>query len=199
MENDKQVATINHAFEPPKPPFEDEGQTFLDLMNPQSALSDDLLDMFKEMVANDEVYRQRLERHYKMWKSVVDDPSHPDHHKVRSEFHDDPDFEPAFPRQETVRRDEQAVFASYLLPACFLLGLGPTSRAGQLTAHSLGSVLPPQDCVNRSCQSVKLDTKHSLIIRVGSCGDIPDHTKTILQDMLDGNPLRNSGVRPAIL
>jgi len=104
-ENDVHVATINHAFEPPKPPFEDEGQTFLDLMNPQSALSDDLLDMFKKMVADDEEYRQRLERHYKMWKSVVDDPSHPDHPKVRSEFHDDPDFEPAFPRQETVRRD----------------------------------------------------------------------------------------------
>ncbi len=96
-ENDMHVATINHAFEPPKPPFEDEGQTFLDLMNPQSALSDDLLDMFKKMVADDEEYRQRLERHYKMWKSVVDNPSHPDHHKVRSEFHDDPDFEPAFP------------------------------------------------------------------------------------------------------
>jgi len=104
-EDDMHVATINHAFEPPKPPFEDEGQTFLDLMNPQSALSDDLLDMFKKMVADDESYRQRLERHYKMWKSVVDDPSHPDHQKVRSEFHDDPDFEPAFPRKETVRRD----------------------------------------------------------------------------------------------
>src|SRR5450759_4670754 len=79
--NGKQVATINHAFEPPKPPFEDEGQTFLDLMNPQSSMSDALLDLFEDMVANDEVYRQRLERHYKRWKSVVDDPSHPDHHK----------------------------------------------------------------------------------------------------------------------
>jgi preprotein translocase subunit SecA len=107
MDHEKHAPIIHtqHAFEPPKPPFEDEGQTFLDLMNPQSALSDDLLDMFKKMVADDEKYRQRLERHYKMWKSVVDDPSHPDHAKVRSEFHDDPDFEPAFPRQDTVRRD----------------------------------------------------------------------------------------------
>ena len=35
----KQVATINHGFEPPKPPFEDEGQTFLDPLNPQSSMS----------------------------------------------------------------------------------------------------------------------------------------------------------------
>ena len=104
-ESQKHVATINHGFEPPKPPFEDEGQTFLDPMNPQSSMSDALLDVFEDMVAEDDGYRQRLERHYKMWKRVVDDPSHPDHHKVRSEFHDDPDFEPAFPRQEPVRRD----------------------------------------------------------------------------------------------
>jgi len=99
------VAAINHAFEPPRPPFEDEGQTFLDPLNVKSAMSDVLLDLFVDMVTNDEGYRQRLERHYKMWKSVVDDPSHPDHHRVRSELHDDPDFEPAFPRQEPVRRD----------------------------------------------------------------------------------------------
>ena len=39
-ESDKRVATINHAFEPPEPPFEDEEQTILDPMNPQSALSE---------------------------------------------------------------------------------------------------------------------------------------------------------------
>jgi preprotein translocase subunit SecA len=104
-ESQKHVATISHAFEPPQPPFDDEGQTTLDPMNPQSRMSDALLDLFEEMIANDEVYRQRLERHYKMWKSVVDDPTHPDHPKVRTKFHDDPDFEPAFQRQEPVRRD----------------------------------------------------------------------------------------------
>ena len=42
-ERREQVATINHAFEPPKPPFEDEDQTFLDPLNPQSRLSVALL------------------------------------------------------------------------------------------------------------------------------------------------------------
>jgi hypothetical protein len=105
----EQVTTINHGFEPPKAPFEDEGQTFLDPMNPQSQMSDALLDLFEDMIARDEQYRQRLERHYEMWKRVVDDPSHPDHSKVRTKYHDDPDFEPAFPRQETVRRDAPKV------------------------------------------------------------------------------------------
>jgi hypothetical protein len=99
------VATINHAFEPPKPPFEDEGQTFLDPLNPQSPASEELLDLFKGMIAGDAEYRARLERHYQMWKTVVDDPAHPDHAKVRSKFHDDPSFSPAFRRQEPVRRE----------------------------------------------------------------------------------------------
>jgi hypothetical protein len=101
----KHVATINHGFEPPKPPFEDEGQTFLDPTNPQSEMADALLDLFEEMITKDAVYRERLRRHYKMWKAVVDDPIHPLHQKVRTEDHDDPDFRPAFPRQETIRRD----------------------------------------------------------------------------------------------
>ncbi len=98
----KHVATISHAFEPPQAPFDDEGQTFLDPLNPQSSMSDALLDLFEDMIANDAAYRQRLERHYRMWKGVVNDTSHPDHHKVRTEFHDDPDFEPVFPPQEPV-------------------------------------------------------------------------------------------------
>lgn len=104
-ESREHVATINHGFEPPEPPFDDEGQTFLDPMNPQTVMSQALLDLFIDMVARDETYRQRLERHYEMWKTVVDDPSHPDHPKVRREYHDDPDFEPAFPRARPVRRE----------------------------------------------------------------------------------------------
>jgi hypothetical protein len=38
-------------------------------------MSPALLKLFVEIVADDKGYRQRLERHYKMWKSVVDDPS----------------------------------------------------------------------------------------------------------------------------
>ena len=110
------VASINHAFEPPEPPFEDEGQTFLDPINPQSNLSDALLGLFEEVLAHDAEYLARLERHYAMWKRVVDDPSHPDHAKVRSEYHDDPDFKPAFPRQETVRREGPKVGANDKCP-----------------------------------------------------------------------------------
>ena len=43
----EQVATINHGFEPPKPPFEDEGQTFLDPLNLQSPLSGALHRLFE--------------------------------------------------------------------------------------------------------------------------------------------------------
>jgi hypothetical protein len=101
----KRVAMINHGFEPPKPPFEDEGQTFLDPTHPQSEMADALLDIFEDMIAKDAAYRERLRRHYQMWKAVVDDPMHPLHHKVRTDDHDDPDFRPAFPRQEPVRSD----------------------------------------------------------------------------------------------
>jgi hypothetical protein len=80
----QQVATINYAFEPPKPPHEGEGQVFLDPINPQSELSAALLAIFKDMVAADAEFRSRLIRHYEMWKRVVDDPSHPDQAVLRS-------------------------------------------------------------------------------------------------------------------
>jgi|SRR5579859_1422712 len=105
VERKRQVATLNYAFEPPKPPFEDEGQLFIDPINPQSDLSDALHDFVEDMLATDSGYRERLHRHYEMWKQVVDDPEHPDHAKIRSELHDDPAFRPAFPNQETVRRE----------------------------------------------------------------------------------------------
>jgi len=62
--NNKQVATINHGFEPPKPPYDYEEQTMLDPLNRQYPMSDVFLDLFRDMVAKDEAYRQRLERHY---------------------------------------------------------------------------------------------------------------------------------------
>ena len=112
----KHIATINHAFEPPRPPFDDEGQTFLDPLNPQSPMSEAVLDLFEDMMANDVGYQDRLERHYTMWKSVVDDPSQPDHHKVRNELHDDPNFRPAFPKQEPMRREGPKVGPNELCP-----------------------------------------------------------------------------------
>lgn len=100
------VATINYGFEPSKPPFDDEPRVFLDPINPQSDLSDRLLEAFETMLENDPGYHDRLVRHYAMWKAVVDNPSHPDHPKVRNETHDEPSFLCAFPkRQEPVRRD----------------------------------------------------------------------------------------------
>ena len=104
-ERPRQVATLNYAFEPPTPPFDDEGQLFIDPINPQSDLSDALRDLVENMLATDDDYRERLHRHYRTWKEVVDDPRHPDHPKIRSKLHDDPSFRPAFPKQETVRRE----------------------------------------------------------------------------------------------
>lgn len=108
----RQVATINYSFEPPTPPFEDEGQVFLDPLNPQSEWSETFLGMFEAMIANDQEYLDRLVRHYEMWKQVVDDPLHPDHAKVRTKEHDDPDFRPAFPRAEPFRRQMPKVGAN---------------------------------------------------------------------------------------
>jgi hypothetical protein len=105
-EGKRVAATINYAFEPSKPPFDDEPQISLDLLNPQSDVSEVLFDMFEEMITTDRAYHDRLVRHYEMWKRVVDDPTHPDHGKVRSEAHDDPSFRPAFPRSEPVRREQ---------------------------------------------------------------------------------------------
>ena len=78
------VATISYAFEPPKPPFENEGQMFLDPLNPRSRLSSAFLALTADMLAHDRTYRDRLVRHYTMWKCIVDDPSHPSHAKIRA-------------------------------------------------------------------------------------------------------------------
>jgi hypothetical protein len=105
----KAAATINHAFEAPGPPHEDEPQTFLDPLNPQSELAGDLLAQFQSMIDHDPGYQARLERHYLAWKAVVDDPGHADHPKLRSALHDDPTFRPAFPVQAPFRRQEARV------------------------------------------------------------------------------------------
>ena len=50
------VTTINYAFEPPKPPFDDEGQMFLDPLNPQTAMSPAFLGLTADMIAHDPAY-----------------------------------------------------------------------------------------------------------------------------------------------
>ena len=71
------VATLSYGFDPPEPPFVEDEQLFLDTLNPQSSFSEYFLEIFEEMVTNDTAYRDRLVRHYEMWKSVIDDPTHP--------------------------------------------------------------------------------------------------------------------------
>lgn len=78
------VATINYAFEAPKPRFDDEGQMFLDPLNPQTSMSPAFLELAADLIAHDRAYHDRLVRHYTMWKSIVDDPSHPAQAKIRA-------------------------------------------------------------------------------------------------------------------
>jgi hypothetical protein len=73
------VATINHAFERPAKDEPVPEQTFLDPLNRQSPLAAALLDLFVNVVLADGDYRQRLLRHYRMFKNVVEDPAHPAH------------------------------------------------------------------------------------------------------------------------
>jgi hypothetical protein len=83
-ESRHQIATINYAFEPPQPPFEDEEQMFLDPLNPQSDLSDRFLDPFADMIGHDRAYHDRLVRHYEMWKRAIGDPEYSGHEKIRT-------------------------------------------------------------------------------------------------------------------
>ena len=109
----RQVATINYAFEPPQPPFDDDGQVFLDPLNPQSSMSNALLKLFQEMIDHDRAYRQRLERHYQMWKRIVNDPSHPAQKKIRSA--QPPGFDNAA-RRQPMRRQGPKIRANALCP-----------------------------------------------------------------------------------
>ncbi|HUE87231.1 MAG TPA: hypothetical protein VMO26_14240 [Vicinamibacterales bacterium] len=55
------VATINYAFEAPKPPFDDEGQLFLDPLNPQTARPPAFLELTADMIAHDRAYHDIVE------------------------------------------------------------------------------------------------------------------------------------------
>jgi hypothetical protein len=111
----EQVATINHGFEPPKPPFEDEGQTFLDPLNPQRDYSPRFLEIFRDMIERDQEYATRLQRHYQMFKRVVEDPAHPAQAVLRSARPAAPG-DGIFPAREPVRRDGPKVGANDACP-----------------------------------------------------------------------------------
>lgn len=93
------LATINHAFEPPPKGdiMEEEGQTFLDPLNPQSDLSADLLDLFLNVVLPSPGYSERLVRHYHMVKSALTDPRHPIHARISPDTDDPPPKRPGLP------------------------------------------------------------------------------------------------------
>jgi hypothetical protein len=67
------LATINHAFEPRDHGALVTAQTFLDPLKSQFAVN--LMDLFLHVIRWDEPYRQRLMRHYQMFKGAIDDPS----------------------------------------------------------------------------------------------------------------------------
>jgi hypothetical protein len=69
------LATINHAFEPPGRDALVTEQTFLDPLNTQSRFAVDLMDLFLHVIRWDEAYRQRLIRHYQLFKGAIDNPS----------------------------------------------------------------------------------------------------------------------------
>lgn len=98
VEGRRIAASINYAFE--KPRRGDEPQMYLDPLNPQSEMAEAVLALYAQVLADHPEHRERLERHYAMWKRVVDDPSHPDHRRVRTPDHDDPSFRPAFFRRK---------------------------------------------------------------------------------------------------
>lgn len=66
----RQVATINHAFDPPAA-GDSMPQTFLDRLNSQSQLSEAFLREFLDLVRHDADYVARLERHYRMFKEFI--------------------------------------------------------------------------------------------------------------------------------
>ena len=77
------LATINHGFDPPTHDYDPSDQTFLDPLNRQSQWSQALLDMFMNLLLADPAYRQRLLRHYLLFKEAVADPAHPCQRFVR--------------------------------------------------------------------------------------------------------------------
>ena len=79
------VATINHAFEKPTPGDVVSEQTFLDPLNLQGPHALGALDLLEDVVLADATYCARLERHYAMFKRVVDDVAHPLHRLIRGD------------------------------------------------------------------------------------------------------------------
>lgn len=77
------VATINHALGPSAPASSPEmPPTFLDPLHPQSPFAESLMYLFQKVVLADELYDQRLKRHYAMVKQAIAEPGHPIHGRI---------------------------------------------------------------------------------------------------------------------
>lgn len=76
MTTKEHVATIGHALDD-STPRHGLPRTFLDPMNTQTNLSQALLDELIHVILPDPDYQARLERHYRMFKEVVENPRHP--------------------------------------------------------------------------------------------------------------------------
>lgn len=76
MKTKRHVATIAHALDD-STPRHGLPRTFLDSMNPQTELSQPLLDELVHTILPDPDYQARLERHYQMFKAVVENPQPP--------------------------------------------------------------------------------------------------------------------------
>lgn len=74
--------------------------SLLDPLNPQTAMSSAFLELTSEMLARDHSYHDRLVHHYRMWKTVVDDPSHSDQAKLFA-IRGEPDVPPRPCRRQT--------------------------------------------------------------------------------------------------
>lgn len=73
-------AVIHYSFDPPK--AKNQPQVFLD-PSTEGPVAEALRSAFEEHIRS-EGYRRTLLDHYAMWRSAVDDPSHPSHGRVLS-------------------------------------------------------------------------------------------------------------------
>lgn len=103
------VATIGHRFDEDDP-YDPLDQTALDPLFPETEVSHFLLENFERQLESTPGYRERLHRHYRMWKEVIEDPLHP----LRGPLDE---FEDEFARELDELEDELARELVVGLPA----------------------------------------------------------------------------------
>jgi hypothetical protein len=89
-DDDEVVATIGYSFDAQRTKRLGIPQIMLDPLNTQSDLSNTVLELFTRLVKAQPEVRERFTEHYAMWKNVVDDPTHPDHSRLRGRVRSKP-------------------------------------------------------------------------------------------------------------